>query len=110
VLNPNNTNPAKPFTFNVEVQRYGTTYHLLFRGEDRFRPIAMTTLTTVMGLLPLALGLGEGARLQMPLAVAIIGGLTSSTLVALFVVPILYRWTPGRRVAPAPPPGEAGQP
>jgi HAE1 family hydrophobic/amphiphilic exporter-1 len=66
-------------------------------GRDRFRPIAMTTLTTVMGLLPLALGIGEGARLQMPLAVAIIGGLTTSTLVALFVVPILYRWTPARR-------------
>jgi HAE1 family hydrophobic/amphiphilic exporter-1 len=79
-------------------------------GRDRFRPIAMTTLTTVLGLLPLALGIGEGAKLQKPLAVAIIGGLTSSTLVALFVVPILYRWTPGSRTAHAPRPEEAREP
>ncbi|BBM68829.1 efflux RND transporter permease subunit [Rhodothermus marinus] len=59
-------------------------------GRDRLRPILMTTVTTVLGLLPLALGLGAGAALQQPLAITIIGGLTSATLLTLIVVPVLY--------------------
>ncbi len=65
-------------------------------GHVRLRPILMTTLCTLFGLLPLALGLGSGAELQKPLALAVIGGLTVSTLVTLLVVPSLYvalaRW------------------
>ncbi len=59
-------------------------------GTRRLRPILMTTLTTVLGLLPLSLGLGEGGEAQAPLARVVIGGLTSSTLVTLILVPVIY--------------------
>jgi len=58
----------------------------------RLRPILMTTLTTVVGLLPLALALGEGSKLLQPLAVTIVSGLLFSTLVSLVLVPLVYRW------------------
>jgi CzcA family heavy metal efflux pump len=58
----------------------------------RLRPILMTTLCTLFGLLPLALGLGAGAELQKPLALAVIGGLFLSTLVTLYAVPSVYAW------------------
>ncbi|KLU39741.1 MAG: hypothetical protein AA931_07040 [Peptococcaceae bacterium 1109] len=56
----------------------------------RLRPILMTTITTVLGMVPLAMGWGEGAEFQRALAVTVIGGLTSSTILILFVVPIVY--------------------
>lgn len=59
-------------------------------GAARLRPILMTTLTTVFGMLPLALGLGEGSELMKPLAVAVVGGLSMSTLLTLVVVPCVY--------------------
>lgn len=59
-------------------------------GFRRLRPILMTTLTTALGLLPLALGIGEGSETQAPMARAVIGGLMSSTFLTLFVVPIIY--------------------
>ena len=62
----------------------------------RLRPIMMTTLCTLFGLLPLALGLGAGAELQKPLALAVIGGLAFSTPVVLYVVPSLYAWLRSR--------------
>jgi HAE1 family hydrophobic/amphiphilic exporter-1 len=60
-------------------------------GRLRLRPILMTTLTTTLGLLPLALGIGEGAELRTPMAVPVIGGLIVSTLLTLVVIPVLYR-------------------
>jgi multidrug efflux pump subunit AcrB len=60
-------------------------------GRVRLRPILMTTLCTLFGLLPLALGFGAGAELQRPLALAVIGGLTLSTFVTLLLVPVAYR-------------------
>ena len=60
-------------------------------GRVRLRPILMTTLCTLFGLLPLALGWGAGAELQRPLALAVIGGLTLSTFVTLYLVPLAYR-------------------
>ena len=56
----------------------------------RLRPIMMTTTTTILGLLPLALGLGEGAELRMPMGITVIGGLLFSTLLTLVLVPVVY--------------------
>lgn len=59
-------------------------------GPVRLRPILMTTLTTVLGMLPLSLGLKEGSEMQSPMAIVIIGGLTFSTLITLIFVPVMY--------------------
>ena len=66
------------------------TEALVRAGEIRLRPILMTTLTTVLGLTPMALGLGEGAEIRTPMAIAVIAGLTSSTLLTLIVIPTFY--------------------
>ena len=58
----------------------------------RLRPVLMTAMTTVLGLLPLLLARGIGAEVQRPLAVVVVFGLTSSTLLTLFVIPAVYRW------------------
>lgn len=58
----------------------------------RLRPILMTTSTTVLGLLPMAVGMARGAELRRPLALTLIGGLTSSTLLTLVLIPVLYTW------------------
>jgi HAE1 family hydrophobic/amphiphilic exporter-1 len=63
---------------------------ILRAGRERFRPILMTTATTVLGLAPMALGLGEGAELRAPLAITVISGLIFSTLLTLIVVPVAY--------------------
>jgi HAE1 family hydrophobic/amphiphilic exporter-1 len=63
---------------------------ILEAGRLRLRPIIMTTVTTVFGLLPMALGWGAGADLRAPLAVAVIGGLISATFLTLIVVPVVY--------------------
>ncbi|MHB0971477.1 MAG: efflux RND transporter permease subunit [Thermoanaerobaculia bacterium] len=63
---------------------------LVQAGMNRMRPILMTSLTTVLGLLPMALGLGEGAELRAPLAITVIGGLTMATVLTLVVIPVLY--------------------
>ena len=59
-------------------------------GRLRLRPILMTTLTTVLGLLPLSFGFGAGAEIQASLARVVIGGLTASTMVTLIFIPIVY--------------------
>ena len=59
-------------------------------GRRRLRPILMTAATTILGLTPLAFGIGEGAETQVPLARAVIGGLLSSTLITLVLVPVVY--------------------
>ncbi len=59
-------------------------------GSRRLRPILMTTLTTVLGLVPLAFGFGEGGETQAPLARVVIGGLLSSTLITLVLIPVVY--------------------
>ncbi len=69
-------------------------------GRLRLRPILMTTLTTVVGLLPLAMALGEGAEMLQPLAVTMVGGLLFSTLVSLLLVPVVYRLLGPRDVHP----------
>ena len=63
---------------------------ILTAGRSRLRPIMMTMLTTVLGLLPMSLGLGEGAEMQAPMAITVIGGLSVSTLLTLIVIPVIY--------------------
>lgn len=58
--------------------------------RDRVRPILMTALTTILGLLPLALGIGEGTEINQPMGIAVIGGLVSSTFLTLYVIPVIY--------------------
>ena len=63
---------------------------LIEAAKTRLRPILMTTLTTVVGMLPLALGIGEGAEMLQPLAISIVSGLIFSMFVTLLLVPIIY--------------------
>ncbi|HSL17355.1 MAG TPA: efflux RND transporter permease subunit [Methylomirabilota bacterium] len=70
--------------------RMGAAEAVIEAGRLRLRPILMTTGTTVLGLLPLALGLGTGAEIQAPLARVVIGGLLASTLVTLVLIPVAY--------------------
>ena len=63
---------------------------IILGGETRLRPILMTMFTTVLALVPMAIGIGEGAELRAPMAITIIGGLTSSTFLSLIIVPIFY--------------------
>ncbi|HVS14156.1 MAG TPA: efflux RND transporter permease subunit [Thermoanaerobaculia bacterium] len=66
------------------------TEAIVTAGMARLRPILMTTATTVLGLLPMALGFGEGAEIRTPMALAVIGGLLSSTALTLVVIPVIY--------------------
>ena len=66
------------------------TEAILNTGVVRLRPIVMTTCSTILGMLPIALGWGAGAQLRQPMAVGIIGGLITSSLLSLIVVPVLY--------------------
>ncbi|HVS65259.1 MAG TPA: efflux RND transporter permease subunit [Thermoanaerobaculia bacterium] len=71
-------------------------------GQRRLRPILMTSLTTALGLLPLAIGLGEGSEIQAPLARVVVGGLLTSTLITLVFVPALYLVIERRKEREAP--------
>ncbi|MGQ0503805.1 MAG: efflux RND transporter permease subunit [Myxococcaceae bacterium] len=70
-------------------------------GRARLRPILMTSLATLLGLLPMALGLGEGSETNAPLARAVVGGLSVSTALTLLFVPVLYNWVEKRFGKPA---------
>ena len=89
--------------FANRARRDGAAVHdaLLEAGQVRLRPILMTTAAMIVGMLPLALGLGEGGETQAPMGRAIIGGVITSTLLTLVVVPVLYtyldNWTQRRR-------------
>ncbi len=66
------------------------SHAVISAGRSRLRPVLMTTLTTVLGMLPLALGMGEGSELWQPMGIAVIGGLTFSTVLTLYVIPVVY--------------------
>jgi HAE1 family hydrophobic/amphiphilic exporter-1 len=75
---------------------------LIDAGSARLRPIVMTSLTTIVALLPMALGLGEGAELRAPLAITVIGGLAVATALTLIVIPVVYSFfTRGELALPA---------
>lgn len=68
-------------------------------AQQRLRPILMTMLTTVLGLLPLAIGLGEGAEIRAPMAISVIAGLLFSTLLTLLFIPCLYLLVDRKQIA-----------
>jgi hydrophobic/amphiphilic exporter-1 (mainly G- bacteria), HAE1 family len=72
---------------------------ILEAGRVRLRPIIMTTVTTVLGLTPMALGIGRGADLRAPLAISVIGGLILATLLTLIIVPVLFSVVESARMA-----------
>jgi multidrug efflux pump subunit AcrB len=63
---------------------------VVLSGKSRLRPVLMTTLTTVLGMLPLAIGFGEGSEIWRPMGISIIGGLSVSTLITLVLIPVVY--------------------
>jgi hydrophobic/amphiphilic exporter-1 (mainly G- bacteria), HAE1 family len=63
---------------------------IITAGRVRLRPIMMTTATTVLGLLPMALGMGDGAEIRTPMAITVIIGLMTSTILTLVVIPTVY--------------------
>ncbi len=69
----------------------GRAEALVAAGKQRLRPILMTTLTTIVGMIPLSLGYGEGGEVLAPMGISIIGGLTTSTLLTLIVIPCMYQ-------------------
>ena len=73
---------------------------LVIAGRTRLRPIVMTTLAAIGGLFPLALGIGQGAEMEKPLAIAVIGGLSTATIFTLIVIPVLYATFAGRSRVP----------
>jgi HAE1 family hydrophobic/amphiphilic exporter-1 len=79
--------------FIVQAQKRGLPLReaILEAGRVRLRPIIMTTVTTVLGLFPMALGIGRGSDLRAPLAIAVIGGLIVATGLTLIVVPVVYQ-------------------
>ncbi len=78
------------YTNILKKKGYQAEEALLLAGPVRFRPIMMTALTTILGLIPMAIGSGDGAELQAPMAVAVIGGLVVATALTLIVVPVFY--------------------
>ncbi len=70
-------------------------------GKSRLRPVLMTSLTTILGMAPMALGIGEGSELWQPMGIAIIGGLTFSLLLTLIIIPIIYSLFGGREIKKA---------
>lgn len=69
---------------------YNVSEAILISGRSRLRPVLMTTLTTMLGMLPLALGIGEGSEIWTPMGISIIGGLAFSTVITLVLIPVVY--------------------
>jgi HAE1 family hydrophobic/amphiphilic exporter-1 len=78
------------------------TEAILEAGRARLRPIMMTTLTTILGLLPMAVSFGEGTEVRTPMAITVIGGLLVSTLLTLVVIPVVYSLLDRKKWATAP--------
>lgn len=80
--------------FAIEAERDGVSQHeaLVMACRERARPIVMTTFAMAAGMLPTALGIGEGSEFRVPMALAVIGGLISSTLLSLVLVPVVYEF------------------
>ncbi|MBU7591801.1 efflux RND transporter permease subunit [Metabacillus halosaccharovorans] len=86
----NNAIVIVDFINQKKAQGFKTYDALVESVRVRLRPILMTALTTILGLVPLALGLGEGTEINRPMGITVIGGLISSTFLSLFIIPIVY--------------------
>ena len=83
---------------NLLVERGSTISDAVIEGgKSRLRPVLMTSLTTVLGMLPMALGIGEGSETWQPMGIAVVGGLLMSTIITLFIVPSLYAMLEGSK-------------
>lgn len=69
-------------------------------ASERLRPVLMTALVAMLGFISMALSHGTGAEVQRPLATVVIGGLVTSTLLTLFILPVVYQWMEARRERP----------
>ena len=69
---------------------YSITYSVIHAGRSRLRPVLMTTLTTVFGMIPMAIGTGEGSEMWRPMGMTVAWGLSVSTLITLLIVPVVY--------------------
>ncbi|MBL4687957.1 MAG: efflux RND transporter permease subunit [Nannocystaceae bacterium] len=86
----NNAIVLVDYTGRLKARGMSTAAALEMAGRVRLRPILMTTLTTMLGLLPMAIGLGDGAEIRAPMAITVIAGLGLSTVLTLLVIPTLY--------------------
>ena len=78
------------FTNLLHERGLSINHAVVSAGKSRLRPVLMTSVTTILGMMPLALGIGEGSEVWQPMGVSIIGGLTLSTLITLVIVPVVY--------------------
>lgn len=88
----NNAIVLVDYVNQLKQRGHPTDEALELAGQIRLRPILMTTLTTVLGLVPMAAGLGDGAEIRQPMAITVIAGLSFSTMLTLVVIPTLYHW------------------
>ncbi len=101
------------YTNRLRTEGYSKREALKLAGEVRMRPILMTMLTSVLGLVPMAVGWGDGAEIRSPMAITVIGGLAFSTVLTLIFIPVIYEALDRKRYAgdvavPTAAPGEAG--
>jgi HAE1 family hydrophobic/amphiphilic exporter-1 len=76
---------------NLLIERGESVFDAVIKGgKSRLRPVLMTSFTTILGMVPMAIGFGAGSETWQPMGVAVIGGLTTSTLLTLLVVPAIY--------------------
>jgi HAE1 family hydrophobic/amphiphilic exporter-1 len=117
----NNAIVLVDYANQLRIKGMSATEAIVTAGRVRMRPIIISTLTTVLGLMPMVVGMGDGSEIRRPLALTIIAGLSSSTLLTLGVIPVLYHLVVGRTrvprpnelaetsTPPAPPAGEPGE-
>ena len=87
------------FTRRLRSRGMGKDEAILTAGPIRLRPILMTACSTIAGMIPIAIGLGAGAETRGPMGACVVGGLVTSTLLSLFVIPVLYLMFGAKREA-----------
>lgn len=109
-ISVNNAIVLVDYTNRLRAEGLSKRAALLQAGQVRLRPILMTSLTTLLGLLPMAFGWGEGDEVRAPMAIAVIGGLLATTPLTLIVIPALYEFLDRKETAEAAAPSPGGDP